>query len=394
MIGLLKETGESVGVEMGGQGLDRLYKTPRGAPKELEPFWEIWARLFETAYQEGQTINADAIAEAAIVRMLEEIDDPYTKYIPPKIYETSKTQFQGQYEGIGAEIYKRGDSFLLNPLPNSPAESAGLKPGDTLVTVDGQSIIGWTLYETVNRVRGRKGTMITLGIRHLGSEDVRQIVVLRGLIMIDSVHWNMTNDNIAYVRLRAFYGNSDEALEEVLKKIATQNARGLVLDLRDNPGGYLTTVSNITSHFLDTGLIAYEKEVNGKRTDWKVAKGGLAGSIPMVVLVNEFSASASEVLAGALQDHGRAPIIGTNTLGKGSVNKIIDLTNGGGLAYTYSRWYTPNGRQIEGKGLQPDILVLGEPTHVQAQGDRQLERALHEIEKEISLSTNSIKTTK
>ena len=213
------------------------------------------------------------------------------------------------------------------------------------------------MVELVSKVRGPKGTVVTLGIIRSETRTPIEIEVKRGRIQMESVYWSLTDDKIAYVQLRAFYANSDEALSEVLNEIQLRDAKGIVLDLRNNPGGYLETVSRITSEFVSEGLVAYEKGPDGKKTDWKIKGKGQALDIPMVIIVNGFSASASEVLTGALQDNGRATIVGTRTYGKGSVNRLKELSDGGALYYTYARWYTPKGRLIEGKGLDPDVIV-------------------------------------
>ena len=191
----------------------------------------------------------------------------------------------------------------------------------------------------------------------------------------------MTADKYAYLNLRYFYKNSDESLIETIEDISQLGARGIILDLRDNPGGLLTTVVTIASQFLEDGVVVYEVDGYGDRKNWEVESDGVAKDIPMVVLVNQFSASASEVLSGALQDHERALVVGTTTYGKGSVSRLKPLSDGGGLYYTYGRWYTPNGRLIEGNGLEPDVVV---PQGPGVQGDQQLEKALELLGKLVS----------
>jgi carboxyl-terminal processing protease len=239
--------------------------------------------------------------------------------------------------------------------------------------VDGQRVLQWSLYEVVGRIRGPRGSTVRVEVQHLEASDSLVLEIKRGVIGLRSVFWNMTNDSLAYVRLGAFYGNTDEALKIALQDLLQRGARGIVLDLRNNPGGFLSTSVAATSYFLAEGLVTYEVNGRGKRTDHPVRPGGPAKEVPLVVLVNQFSASGSEVMVGALQDYGRAPLVGARTFGKGSVNLLRPLSDGGGLYVTSARWYTPKGRLIEGRGLEPDVAVA--PVMGQ-QGDAQLEKAL------------------
>ena len=352
------------------------YRLPSGAPTELTAVWDAWVAVFEQAETQGTTHDPPELAQAAIRGLIEALGDQHTTYVSPDRFAIEAQAFDGRYEGIGSEVYNRGGVFLLSPMPNSPAEEAGIRAGDALVTVEGQSVEGWTIHRLVSEVRGPAGTPITLGIRHLGSTEVVEIVVTRGRISLESASWTMLQDDIAYLRLRFFYENSDEAMEQILREIQGQGVRGLVLDLRNNPGGLLSTSANVSALFLEEGLVVYEQGTTNDRTDWTVKKDGLAHDMPIVVLVNQFSASGSEILAGALQDHDRAPLVGVRTFGKGSVNRLKSLSDGGGLYYTSERWYTPNGRLIEQEGLEPDVVVPGPVEFGGNQADPQLDRAV------------------
>ena len=253
-------------------------------------------------------------------------------------------------------------------------------PGDILLAVDGESLDGWTVFETVVRIRGPKNSIVRLKVQHLEAEGTAVLEIKRGVIKMESVFWHMVDDDIAYVRLGAFYANTDESLEQALKEIVAKDTKGLVLDLRNNPGGFLSTTVTVTGYFLQGGLVTYEVNGQGRRKDHYVKKDGILTQLPMVVLVNQFSASGSEVLAGALQDHGRATVVGTRTFGKGTVNLTKGLSDGGGLYYSIARWYTPKDRLIEGDGLEPDITVS--PT-VAGSGDLQLQKALELLAQQI-----------
>jgi carboxyl-terminal processing protease len=355
---------------------------PDEVPKELDSFWDAWAGVFQEYNTIDSPLNPIVLSQAAVRGVIEALADPHTAYISPERYALDELDFTGEYQGVGSEVHNQRGRFILSPMPNSPAEAAGIRPGDLLMTVDGVSVDGWSILEVVQTIRGARDTTVILGITHLGQEQVEEIVIKRGDIDLTSVFWNMTSNGFAYLSLRAFYSNSDESLIEAIKEIEEQGARGIVLDLRNNPGGLLTTVVTIASQFLDDGVIVTEVDGEGNRKDWDVESNGVAKNFPLVVLVNQFSASASEVLSGALQDRKRAQIVGVTTFGKGSVNRLKPLSDGGALYYTYGRWYTPEGRLIEGLGLEPDVIV---PQGVQVlQADPQLEKALELLEEAVT----------
>ena len=219
---------------------------------------------------------------------------------------------------------------------------------------------------------------------HLNTTDPELIAITRGVIPLNSVRLEMLEGGIGYLRLSSFSGTTNGELEDAIERFDSSNGTGLVLDLRNNPGGLVSAVVAVASQFLDDGLVLYQIDARGRRTDWEVKSGGIAHDVPLVVLVNEFSASASEVLSGALRDHDRAEIVGTTTFGKGSVSRLKALSDGGGLYYSYGRWYTPNDRLIEGNGIVPDIVV---PQGLGAQGDLQLEKALESLSDVVSSMT-------
>ncbi|MBI4336740.1 MAG: S41 family peptidase [Chloroflexi bacterium] len=329
--------------------------------------------MLSSEYVDRGGVDPSRLAEGAIRGMLQTLGDPYSQYLPPDHYRMELQDFQGSFSGIGSELYQRDGRLILVPLPNSPAERAGVRPGDVVLTVDGADAAGWTALDAVGRIRGPKGTSVSLRVQHLGVAEPTEITVVRDTVQLESVSYYITDDSFAYIRLAAFYDNSDEALRKALQEVQNQSVRGIVLDLRDNPGGFLATAVSVASEFLSNGLVVYEVDGGGHRTDWPVRAGGVALDVPMVVLVNGRSASASEVLAGALRDHGRAKLVGTTTLGKGTVNLLKGLSNGGGLYYSYARWHTPNGTVLEGQGLSPDVEV---PQPGGGIGDVPLERAL------------------
>ena len=321
--------------------------------------------------------SPDMLRWTAIEAMLDSLEDPYTSFLDPNQYALYIEDSQGTFGGIGAHVEMIGsDITITKPIPDTPAERAGIQPGDVILEVDGESAAGWSLFESVVRIRGPENTPVSLLIRRKGVPEPVLIEVVRAVIRIDSITWEMLPGRIAYVEISTFADNTDEMLADVLLEAEELNARGMVLDLRGNLGGLLSTTVNIASQFLTDGLVLYSVDGDGQRTDYNVKPGGLARDIPLVTLVDEFSASGSEVLSGALRDHGRAILIGDTTFGKGSVNQPHRLSDGSGLYFTVGHWHSPNGHLIEGHGLEPDIRV--EPG-LEEGDDPQLERALEHL---------------
>ena len=350
---------------------------PRGAPDALQPVWDTWVWIYET-HQDGAPRPEPApLAQAAIRGLLTAVDDIHTTYITPERFRIEARAFEGNYEGIGAQVYKRGNRFILSPMPGSPAKEGGMLPGDILLAVDGETAHEWSVFEAVNRIRGPRNSTVNLEVLHLGSSEPAVLSIKRGVITMESVFWQLIDGRIAYVRLGAFYGNTDDVLETTLKEAVALGSEALILDLRDNPGGFLSSTVKVTGYFLEEGLVTYEVNGKGKRKDHYVEDGGLITQLPMVVLVNQFSSSGSEVLAGALQDHGRATLVGVRTFGKASVSLSKRLSDGSGLYYSIAHWYTPTGRLIKGQGLQPDVVV---PSTTGTSGDLQLEKAIQILE--------------
>lgn len=369
----------SLGTGLLGESTPTPEATPGAAPMppEFDILWEAWQALRENSIYGGE-LDAKSLSEGAVHGMMQSLDDPYAAYLDPELYSMQQEDLEGSFEGVGARVAMRnGQVMILAPLPGSPAESAGIRPGDIIIEVDGESTVDMNLYEVVALIRGPSGTTVSLGIQHEGEDKPVTIDVTRERIDVPSVTLvEMLPGDVAHVRIEEFSDDTDEEFEAVRAEIQKEGARGLVLDLRNNPGGILESVVNTASWFLKDGLVLYEIDSKGSRTEWQVRKVGQVIELPIVVLVNQFSASGSEVLAGALQDRGEAIVVGEKTFGKGSVNTLQPLSDGSAVYYTIARWYTPNGRLIEGEGLQPDITVESQPG---SPADEQLERALEEL---------------
>ncbi|MFC1948970.1 S41 family peptidase [Chloroflexota bacterium] len=329
----------------------------RETVSEPEPGMDVieqaWGIIFRD-YVDKDKLDATALSQAAIRGMVEELDDPYTSYMDPQTFEMRMEDIEGSYEGIGAYFgYKDEQLMIIAPILDSPADRAGIRPGDIILQVDGDAADEMTLDEIIFRIRGPKGMLVSLLVLHQGETEPVEIEIIRDEIELSSVYFEMEGD-IAYINIIHFTERTNEELAPVMESLADESASGIILDLRSNPGGLLDSLVDVASHFLKEGLIFYSVDNEGERTSYPIERGSDATELPMVVLTDNYTASASEVLAGALQDHARATIAGSRTYGKGSVNLLYQLTDGSGLKITYARWYTPNGRMIEGEGIIPD----------------------------------------
>ena len=326
---------------------------------------------FEAVRQAWQEISDDLdgddeltieiLEEAAIKGMLNALGDPNTSYLSPEGYKHVVESYESDFEGIGAWVREQDGRITVQAvMDGAPAEDAGLLSGDTLLEVDGQPLDGFSVDEAVAIIRGPRGSAVDLLVLHPEEETPQKITITRASIRTPSAGWRPLNEEIAYLWIDRFRDETDKEVEEALVEIVREGYSGLVLDVRGNLGGILSTTVSIASQFLEDGLVLYQVDAQGVRTDMKVSGGGIATEMPLVVLVDGVSASSSEVLAGALQDHGRAVVIGTQTFGKGSVNELKELDSGSALYVTAALWYTPNGRLIEGEGLQPDVTSSAE----------------------------------
>ncbi|MHB1413628.1 MAG: S41 family peptidase [Chloroflexota bacterium] len=337
-------------------------------------------KLVEKEYYDGDVLDSEEPVYGAIRGMLDSLGDPYTNFATPRQAEMQQEDLSGRFEGIGAEVeMKDGKLIIVSPMRDSPAEQAGLQPGDNVSHVDGKPTEGLAVTDAVAMIRGPRGSTVALTIVREGTPEPFEVTVARDEIKVTHVLWEMLPDAIAYLRITSF-GDISKDVETALREIRDQKANALILDLRNNPGGYLEVAVDVTSQFLDSGVVVYQQERMGDRQAHQVKPGGLFKDKPMVVLVNGGSASASEIVAGALQDYGRAKLLGEKTFGKGSVQKIHTLSDDSSLRITVAHWLTPNGREIHNEGLEPDIVIAGPDTAPSDQSeDVQLQQAIEEL---------------
>jgi len=310
--------------------------------------------LIKNNYVDKKTIDENKLIEGAITGMVDSIGDPYTVYLDKQQFEDLLTQTRGSYGGVGIVVgEKEGKLTVIAPIEDSPAEKAGIKAGDIILKVDGKEISAKELEKAVSMMRGKEGTKVVLTIFREG-KGVKDYELTRSIIVLKTVKSQVLKGDIGYIRITSFDENTADEFEKAFEKLQKQNIKGLVLDLRDNPGGLLDTSVAIADMILPQGTIVYTIDTNGKKDVWKSDPQNI--NMPLVVLVNEGSASASEILSGAIRDFKAGTLIGTKTFGKGLVQNIIDLKDGTGLKVTIARYYTPSGECIQGKGIMPDIV--------------------------------------
>lgn len=375
--------GPTLGLGQAGENPAVNTPTGNGAPDTatealFQPFWETWAVIHD--FYVKQPVDDEALMRGAIKGMVESLGDQYSSYLSPEDYSDMIADLRGDYEGIGAMVNLEGEFLSISePFPGSPAEKAGLLPGDLVVGVDGEDMAGVEPELVRRRVLGPKDTVVVLTIQREGIEEPFNVSVTRARIIVPSVEAKMLEGGIGYIKLRQFGEKTGTDLRAELEKLMAENPKGLILDLRGNPGGYVSTCVQIASEFLPEGkVVLYQEDSGGNREENLTIAGGLALDIPLVVLVNGQSASASEVLAGALHDYERATLVGEQTFGKGSVQTSVLLKRGeeGAIKITIARWLTPNGFNINEEGMTPDVLVERTEEDFKANLDPQLDKAI------------------
>jgi len=356
----------------------------------FRPFYQAWT-IVHQQYLE-QPVDDVALMQGAIKGMLESLEDPYSAYLNPDEYRQQNAPLMGEYTGVGAWMDTSGQFLVfISSMPGSPAEAAGIKPGDTVMAIDGEDMSGIPPDLVIKRILGPAGTTVHITVQREGHPDLLKFSIERAVITIPTVEHTLLEQDIGYIRLYSFSLNSAEEFNTALTDLMEQDSQGLIIDLRGNTGGFVDTAVEITSAFLPAGTVLIEEWGDGTRNEYKVSKDVVDYDIPLVLLVDAGSASASEIMAGALQDAERAVLVGTPTFGKGYIQNWIPLTGeNGAVRVTIARWLTPQGRQIQGDGLSPDILVELTDADIQAKRDSQLQAALDFLQKNLSGQSASV----
>jgi carboxyl-terminal processing protease len=350
--------------------------TPQDLQTLFKPFWEAW-QIVHDKYVD-QPVDNTALMRGAITGMMNSLGDQHSSYMNPQEFSDANVSINGKYTGIGAWVDTTGEYLtVVSPMKGFPAEKAGLQPGDEIRAVDGVDMTGINPELVRLKVVGPAGSSVHLSIYRSGSDKLLEFDIIREDIVIPSVTGEITKDNIAYVSITTFGDTTAADLHKVLEELMPKQPKGLILDLRNNGGGYLNAAIDVASEFIGSGVIVYEQYGDGTRQTFEAKPGGLATEIPMVVLVNEGSASASEIVAGAIQDHGRGKLLGVTTYGKGSVQQWIPLSEDqGAVRVTIAKWLTPNDRTIHKIGLTPDVVVERTIDDIKAGKDPQLDAAV------------------
>jgi len=344
-------------------------------------FWETW-KVLKEKFVDPKKLNTQEMIYGAVSGMVKSTDDPYTVFFSPEETEEFLKETEGVFEGIGAEIgIKNNQLLIIAPLEGTPAEKAGLRAGDKILKIDGKDTVDLTIEEAVNLIRGPKGTEVTLTIFREDWKEAKEIKIVRSVIKIPSVKWELLEGNIAYIKLYQFFERADRDFRKMAIEILNSPAQKIILDLRNNPGGYLEVAQEIAGWFLKKGdIVVIEDPRPGQEQKFYKAEGNEKFlDYPIVVLINKGSASASEILAGALRDNRNVLLIGEASFGKGSVQELEELRGGSSLKITIARWLTPKGELIAEEGLKPDIEVKMTPQDYDQDRDPQLEKAIEII---------------
>jgi carboxyl-terminal processing protease len=353
------------------------------ADQDLSIYYEAWNLIEENFL--GEIPAPQDVAYGAIRGSLFALDDPYTVFIEPAAREVERERLQGTFGGIGAYISRAEETgdVVLEPIPGNPAEAAGVLPGDVLLAVDGVPITAeMTVPEIIDRVKGEKGTAVVLTIRRIGAVETVDISVIRDDILLPSVVYRLTDqdNSIGYIQLSRFSGESSNEVGAAIQDLQAQGATRFILDLRQNGGGLRDAAVDVVDHFLSEGPVLYLQSQNDGERVFSATEETIAPTEPLVVLIDGGTASASEIVAGALKDRGRASLIGSKTFGKGSVQLVFDLSDGSSVHVTSARWLTPNRHQIDQSGLEPDVLVEVTQEDIDNGRDPVLEQAVRYLQ--------------
>jgi carboxyl-terminal processing protease len=362
--------------------------TPEGVQTLFKPFWEAW-NIVHDQYVD-QPVNDVALMQGAIRGMMDALGDKHSSYMDPTTYQDANAGLAGEYEGIGAWVDTTSDYLtIISPIPDSPAAKAGIQPGDKITAIDGKDMTGIDAELVRQKVLGPAGSTVVLTVARAGESKPLEFSITREKIVIKSASGKMLDNGIGYIQITTFGDKTTPELRATLKDLMAQKPKGLIIDLRNNGGGYLQTAVEVASEFIPKGVVLYEQYGDGTRNTYDVIPGGQATKIPLVVLINEGTASASEIVSGAIQDYGRGKLVGVTSYGKGSVQNWIPLSdNQGAVRVTIAKWLTPKERSISNVGLTPDVTVEITDADRKAGLDPQLDKAVQVLLDEINGSAS------
>lgn len=342
---------------------------------DADLFNQVW-NIVKTKYYK-QPVEDKKMFYGALAGIVASLGDPYSVFFEPKQAEKFAEDLAGTFEGIGAEVgIKKEQLIIVAPLPDMPAEKVGLRAGDKILAIDGVDTFGMAVDDAVSRIRGKGGTQVKLLISRNGWTKPQEFVITRGKIIVSSVRWEMKPSNIAYVKISQFGDDTVKKTNQAIREILVKNPKGIIIDLRNNPGGYLDSAIDILGHWINDQIAVVERYYTGQTEKYYSNGRGDLHDIKTVVLINQGSASASEILAGALQDYGLATLVGKTTFGKGSVQEYDDLKGGSAIKITIAEWLTPKERSINQNGIKPDIEIDLTDEDYNNDKDPQLEHAI------------------
>ncbi len=359
----------------------------RGFTEDYSPLENFQQVLYLIKTYHVEDISIKNLVTGAINGMVEELD-PYSSYMLPDEYNEMQTEFEGHFGGIGIVITVRNKELtIISPIKGTPGDKAGLKAGDIILAVNGDLTSEMSQNKAVDMMRGEPGTSVTLTIKREDNEESFDVEIIRADIQVPYVEWEMKTDDIGYIAISEFVQDVGAKVEEGLQSLQEQGARAVVLDLRNDPGGLLDEAIRVASNFIDEGVVVSIKQREGENRVFETDQNIQAVDLPMVVLVNGGSASASEIVSGAIKDYNRGKLIGTKTFGKGTVQTVIPLNDGSALRLTTARYYTPSGSFIHEKGINPDIEIEYDE---EQDGDNQLEKAVTYLETQLQIERNGL----
>jgi len=355
---------------------------PKSIDKDLpyDLIWDVW-KTAKNKYVD-QPVSDKDIFYGSLEGIINSLEDPYSNFFNPEDADFFLDTMSGDFEGVGIEITKKNNYLtVISPLPETPAKRAGMKSGDKILAIDDKDTMGMSLDEAAKHIRGPKGEPVTLTVLHKGASSTEDIEIVRDTIEIETVSWEMKTEDIAYINISHFSGDTWQDFKNIAQVVKNSQPKGIILDLRNNPGGYLDTAVDVAGFWLGRKVVTVSKDAKDLEQEYKCYGNGLFSDIKTVVLVNGGSASASEIVSGAMQDYDQAVVIGTKTFGKGSVQELEEFSNGSAAKITVAHWYTPKGRSIEENGIMPDLEIelKEKDIHEKDEDDFQIQKAVETL---------------